>query len=403
MPKYSFKAKTIDNKIIEGHTTAVDEAEVREKLSQNQLVPISISESKSALDVEINLFGGGVSSKILQVFFRQFAVMIESGVPLVETLESLKQSTVNKKLKLALAKTQRAIETGQDLPSALAEHPKVFDPLYVDMIAAGVEGGVLDQILNRIAEYIEKKNKIKAKVMGALAYPIVVLIIAFIAVAFILVKVIPTFESMFKNAGNELPYLTQLVINLSEFFQANILYMIAGIILVIFGLGFLYTLPGPKKFFDSVFLKIPIYGSLMLKGSLARVMRTLSTLLKSGVRLNEALFTAAKISGNTLLEESFLASQDSIIKGNSFKDSMEPHHYIPTMVKQMIAVGERSGRLDDMLEKVADFYESETESAADALSSLIEPILIVFLGGIVGFLMIAMFLPVMQMAGNFSG
>ena len=340
------------------------------------------------------------TSKELQVFSRQFSVLIESGVPILESLSSIAEGQENKKFRMAIDDIVRQISTGRKLSEALALYPGIFDKLYVNLVKAGEEAGVLDEVLDRLSFYIEKSNALKSKITGALWYPLITMVIAFSAVTVVLVFVIPKFQTLFSEQGQSLPALTQKVIDLSESLQAN-WYIYLGITTAIpVALMMYYKTPGGRQIIDRILIKIPVFGSLIIKSCVARMSRTLATLLKAGVQLVEAIEITAGIAGNAVLENDLETARKSIIQGKSFVEPLKKSIMIPLMVAQMIAIGEKTGNIDTMLLKIADFYEAEVETAADALTSLIEPILIVFLGGTVGVLVIAMFLPIFNLAGT---
>ncbi len=397
MAKYNYLAKDASGRLIKGILDVYSVAEARTVLRGQNLAPVSIK-------LQNNLISGinraSCTPKELQVFSRQFAVLIESGVPILESLSSISEGQANKKFQMAIDDIVRQISTGRKLSEALALYPGVFSKLYVNLVKAGEEAGVLDEVLNRLAVYIEKSNALKSKITGALWYPVATMVIAFSAVTIVLVFVIPKFQQLFSEQGQSLPALTQKVINLSESLQAN-WYIYLGVTTAIpVILMMYYKTPNGRYIIDRILIRIPVFGGLIIKSCVARMARTLATLLKAGVQLVEAIEITAGVAGNAVLEQDLETSRKSIIQGKSFVEPLKKSLMIPLMVSQMIAIGEKTGNIDTMLLKIADFYEAEVETAADALTSLIEPLLIVFLGGTVGVLVIAMFLPIFNLAGT---
>lgn len=397
MAKYNYLAKDSTGRLVKGILDVYSISEARTVLRGQNLTPISIK-LQNAMFSSLNR--ASCTSKELQVFSRQFSVLIESGVPILESLSSIAEGQENKKFRMAIDDIVRQISTGRKLSEALALYPGIFDKLYVNLVKAGEEAGVLDEVLDRLSFYIEKSNALKSKITGALWYPLITMVIAFSAVTVVLVFVIPKFQTLFSEQGQSLPALTQKVIDLSESLQAN-WYIYLGITTAIpVALMMYYKTPGGRQIIDRILIKIPVFGSLIIKSCVARMSRTLATLLKAGVQLVEAIEITAGIAGNAVLENDLETARKSIIQGKSFVEPLKKSIMIPLMVAQMIAIGEKTGNIDTMLLKIADFYEAEVETAADALTSLIEPILIVFLGGTVGVLVIAMFLPIFNLAGT---
>ena len=409
MAAFLFQAKTADGKFVKGEVEAGSESEARVRIRAQKLVPMKIvaksggikppkPKKESILDMK---FGGGVKPKELQVFTRQFATLINSGVPVVQSIEAMigpgRSPALNDALKAILGEVGK----GRRLAECLREHPKVFDHMYVNLVHAGEEGGVLDTVLNRLAEYIEKTVKLKGKVKGALFYPIAVLVVAFLVIAGIMIFVIPSFVKMFEETGMELPWLTQKVIQASDFFT-EYWYFIFGIAALIpVAIKQYYATDDGRKNLDIVMIKAPLFGDLVTKSCVARFSRTLSTMLGAGVRIVEALDIAASVTRNWPIEQVLYSSKDSISKGKTLSEPIRASPLIPDMVGQMISVGEQTGSMDTMLDKVASFYEDEVETAAEGLTSMIEPLMMVFLGGTIAILVVAMYLPVFEMAGGF--
>jgi len=346
--------------------------------------------------------GSGVNSKDLQIFTRQLATMIDAGLPLVQCLEILAAQTPNKIFARILGQVKSAVEQGATFSDALKKHPKVFDELYVNLVAAGEVGGILDTILNRLAVYIEKAVKLKAQLKSAMFYPIAILVVAIGVIAVMLIKVIPTFESMYgqMGPGAVLPAPTKFVINLSHGF-INKWYIYVGS--VVGGFVFITLLRNTDKgreVFDRVLLRLPIIGPTLRKIVVARFTRTLGTLLGSGVPILDALDICARTSGNRVVQQGILKARDKISEGHDMATPLADSRVFPSMVVQMIGVGEQTGAMDQMLQKIADFYEEEVDAAVSALTSLIEPVMMAFLGVVVGGLIIAMYLPIFKLASN---
>lgn len=398
--KFSFQAKDSSGKLVTGVVEASSVAEARTLLRSQELVPVNVRMNNDLLETRLT---GGVSAKELQIFSRQFAVLIESGVPVVESLQSIADSIQNKKFKSAVLDIIRQVTAGRKLSEAMDLYPAIFSKLYVNLIKAGESAGVLDEVLNRLAAYIEKSNALKSKVTGALWYPAITLVIAFAAITVILMYVIPKMQDIFADQGQDLPKLTQMVIDFSQFLRDSWIYGVVILVGTPLILLIYYSTPPGRYTIDGILIRIPVMGSLLIKSCIARMSRTLATLLKAGVQLVEAVDIAAEVTGNAIVEKDLKRSKESIIQGRNFVDPLKKSTTIPLMVIQMIAIGEETGNMDLMLTKIADFYETEVETTADALTSLIEPLMIVFLGATIGFLVIAMFLPIFNMAGALSG
>lgn len=403
MATFSYQAKSFNGKVMQGTIEANNEAEVRIKLRAKKLIPLKVvigGGGKASAKKSIKAPGGGVRSKDLQVFTRQLSVLITSGVPLVQALEVLGQSPRGKALDFALKQIVTDISEGKKMGVAFQSHPNVFNKFYINMLIAGEEGGVLDQVLIRLAEYIEKSVKLQGKIKGAMSYPIVVFFIAMAVVAGLLIFVVPQFVSIFQGSGQELPALTQTVIEMSEFVRTKWYFVIAGGIGIFFSFRVWVNSSMGRKTLDQLLIRMPIFGDFIIKSCMAKFSRTLATLLGAGVSIMEALQIAANTSGNSLLETALMKSKASVAKGKLLSVPLAQETFIPHMVTQMIAVGEQTGSLDEMLNKVADFYEDEVDVAVDSITGMMEPLMIVFLGGIVAFFVIAMYLPIFNMAGG---
>jgi type IV pilus assembly protein PilC len=405
MKKFSYQARAFNGKVSQGTIEAHTEAEARIKLRAQKLIPLKLT-SGGLKPVETKQFKFSTARakpKDLQVFTRQLSVLIQSGVPLVQALEVLSQTPRGKAIDAALQQICQDISEGKKLGQAFQAHPNVFDKFYINMLIAGEEGGVLDQVLARLAEYIEKSVKLNGKIKGAMSYPIIVLVIALCVVLGLLIFVIPKFVSIFESSGMELPALTQMCMDMSDFVIQRWYILIASIIIGFVSIrGYLRTNAGRVQF-DNVIIRLPVFGDFVVKSAMAKFSRTLSTLLSAGVSIMEALTIAANTAGNSLLEAALIKARASVAKGKLLSMPLSQEAFVPHMVVQMIAVGEQTGALDEMLNKVADFYEDEVDVAVTAITSLLEPVMIVVLGGIVAFFVIAMYLPIFNMAGSMGG
>jgi len=403
MPTYSFQAKAFNGKLSQGSIEANSEAEARIKLRAKKLIPIKIAvagvaRSSSSAGAQVSRVK--VKSKDLQIFTRQLAVLISSGVPLLQSIEVLSESPRGKGLDIALKKIVADISEGKKLGAAFQAHPNVFSKFYINMLIAGEEGGVLEKVLIRLADYIEKSVKLQGKIKGAMSYPVVVLFISFAVVTGLLIFVVPQFVQMFKSSGQEIPALTLAVIDMSEFVREKWYILIGGAFFTFVSLRAYLNTPAGREQFDFLSMKLPVFGDFIIKASMAKFSRTLSTLLGAGVSIMEALSIAANTAGNSLVENALINARSSVAKGKLLSLPLSQEKFIPHMVTQMIAVGEQTGSLDEMLDKVADFYEDEVDVAVNSITSLLEPIMIVILGGIIAFFVIAMYLPIFNMAGG---
>ncbi len=399
LPFWVWEGKSKGGETKRGEMEASDEQAVLQRLRSMQLTNIKVKKKP----IEINLgkyFAGGVSQKDLVIFTRQFATMIDAGLPLVQCLDILGGQLDNMAFREVLMKIKNKVESGSTLADALGDHPKVFDTLYTQLVAAGEIGGILDTILNRLAAYIEKNEKLKAKVKGAMVYPVIVLIIAVGVTVVLLLFVTPTFEKMFKDFGGSMPAPTQFVIDVSKFMQAYIVYMIVGIIAVVVAFRQYLKWPKGREQFDAFAIQSPIFGPLIRKVAVARFTRTLGTMISSGVPILDALDVVTKTAGNKTVEKAIRYTREKIAEGKTIVQPLSETKVFPPMVVQMIGVGEATGAMDQMLTKIADFYDDEVDAAVAALTSMIEPVMMVFLGGIVGGFLIAMYLPIFSIAGS---
>jgi type IV pilus assembly protein PilC len=399
MAEFTWEARARTGETRKGTMEADSPATVENRLRQQQLNPVKVK--KKAKEFNFT-FGSGVDPKELVQFVRQFATMIDAGLPLVQCLDILASQTPNKIFATALKDIKTTVEGGSTFSDALRRHPKIFDELFVNLVQAGELGGILDTILNRLATYIEKRVKLARQVKGALTYPIAVTIIAGAVMTVLMVFVIPSFENMFKDFGSKegLPKITQVVIDVSKGFIGNLPYIVLFVIALVTSVSYIYKTPGGKKFFHKAMLSLPIFGPLFQKIAVARFTRTLGTLLSSGVPIMDALEVVAKTAGNVIVEEAIMYVRAKIAEGKNMAEPLAEKKIFPSMVVQMLGVGEQTGALDTMLSKVADFYEEEVDVAVAALTSLMEPILMVGIGGMVGTVMVAMYLPIFSIAGK---
>lgn len=405
MPTFVFQAKTIQGKVVKGTIDAENDVEVRVRLRTKHLIPtqIKIKKTTDATDIFSSLSldflkNKGIPSKELQSTTRQFSTLINAGIPILQSVSILSQSTKNKNLKETLNNVSHRIQSGSDLSDALEAHPHIFDSSYINMVRAGEAGGLLDSSLNRIAEYIERVEKLKGQVKSVLWYPIAVIIISIIVVTVIVVYVIPKFEELFTSSGMDIPAMTQFVIDMSHFIKNFWYLIIIGAIGFVVGIILFYRSEAGRKIMDSLFIGLPVIGPLIQKNALARTCRTFSSMLSSGVFILDSLDIAAKTAGNILIMNAFKDAKQAVIDGESLAVPFSKNKYIPNMVVQMIGIGEQTGNLDELLNKVSNFYEDEVEQGMSAMLSLLEPVLIVCLGGVIGFIVITLYLPIFQLA-----
>lgn len=402
MTEWVWEGRTRSGEVKKGVITAESERDVHLRLRQRNIQPDKVKK-KSAQRFKMPSLGGGgrVKAAELVVFVRQFATMIDAGLPLVQCLDILASQEPNKNFKRILTDVKNNVESGATFADSLKRHPKTFDSLFVNLVAAGEIGGILDTILNRLATYIEKNVKLVRKVKGAMMYPIGILVVA-VGVIFALLKwVIPTFETMFADFGNaKLPALTQLVINASHWFQQWWWAVIVVIVATIWIFKRIVSTEKGRLTLDRFLLKMPIIGPVLRKVAVAKFTRTLGTMLSSGVPILDALDIVAKAANNKVIENAVYFVRDRISEGSNMADPLGQTGVFPSMVVQMIAVGESTGAMDTMLQKIADFYEDEVEVAVESLTKLMEPLMMVFIGGIVGTVLIAMYLPIFEVAGN---
>jgi type IV pilus assembly protein PilC len=399
MPVYQWVGKNRLNKVQKGEMEALSEAAVRASLVRQKIAPTRIKPKPKDLFANISFLQPKVKEKDIILFARQFSTMIDAGLPIIQCLDILHTQQDNTTFKKVLKQVKESVEGGATMAEALKAFPKHFDSLFVNMIAAGEAGGILDTILRRLAAYMEKAARLKARVKGAMTYPLATLAIAIIVLAVILVFVIPVFEEMFTDFGSELPAPTQFVVFLSDMVKSKILYIIAAAILFGFAFKKYYATEKGRDATDALVLKLPVFGMLLRKVAVAKFTRTMGTMLTSGVAILEALDIVAKTSGNRSVEKAIYNVRSGIAEGRTMADPLTESGVFPPMVCQMISVGESTGALDAMLEKIADFYDEEVDQAVENMTALIEPIMLVFLGVTIGGLVIAMYLPIFKMAG----
>ncbi|MFZ1685327.1 MAG: type II secretion system F family protein [Candidatus Zixiibacteriota bacterium] len=397
MPVFEYKGKTLAGAQVQGAMKAQTREELERVLRQNRILVTSIN--KKAAEIQIK-FGTGVKKVEISRFTRQFATMIGAGLPMVQCLEILSSQTESKEFAKIIAQVRDSVQSGSTLSEALARHPKVFDQLYCNMVEAGEVGGALDAILIRLAIYREKADKLVRKVKGAMMYPAVICVVATGVTIAMLTFIVPVFAGMFKGVGSELPGPTQAVLDISNFLKSNYIYMLVGIIGLAVALFWWKKTPQGALQLDKLLLRTPVLGTLVRKSSVARFTRTLSTLLASGVSILEALEITAKTSGNLVVANAINKSVLAIAEGETITAPLKETGVFPPMVIQMIGVGEKTGGLDDMLGKIADFYDEEVNDAVTALTSIIEPVIIVFMGAVIGGILIAMYLPMFDIIGK---
>jgi type IV pilus assembly protein PilC len=398
MPEFLYEAKNQTGKPMSGIVVAASRDEAESRVRAQGLSNISVK--RKPIEIKLD-FKRSASVKDLKTFAQQFATMIDAGLPLVQCLEILGTQCDNKWFGARLLEIKAIVEGGSTFSEALAKYPKIFDELFVSLVAAGEIGGILDTIMKRLAEYVEKKERLQRKIKGAMVYPIGIFIIMVVMVAVMLKWVVPTFEKMFADFGNQaLPAPTQFVVNLSKSFQETWYVWLIGIVVAIVSLTIFKRSKFGRVALDRLYLIMPVVGPVVRKIAVARFTRTLGTLLGSGVPILEALTTVAKAAGNSVIERAVIFARERISEGRNMSEPLKDAKVFPGMVVQMIAVGEQTGQLDVMCNKIADFYDDEVEVAVASLTSLLEPMMMVVIGGIVGLMVIAMYLPIFSLAGT---
>lgn len=398
MPVYIWKGINSYGEKRKGEVEAMDEAAAKAQLRRMRIDNLKIKEKPKDIFENIALFQPKVTGKDVVIFTRQLSTMIDAGLPLVQCLQILAKQQSNSTFRRVLQDIQTDVETGTTLADAMRKHPKIFDNLYSNMIEAGELGGILDTILSRLAVFKEKAMALQKKIKGAMTYPAICLAIAILIFIVILIFVIPVFSKMFTDFGSALPLPTQIVVNMSDFVKGNFLYIaiIAGFI--VFLIKKIYNTEKGRLKMDAFFLRAPVAGPLIRKVAVSKFTRTLSTMLQSGVPILDALQVVAKTSGNKIIERSVFRVADSIAEGRPIAEPLEETGVFPNMVVQMINVGESVGALDTMLEKIADFYDEEVDQAVENLTAMLEPLMMVVLGGMIGGLVVAMYLPIFKIA-----
>jgi len=395
---YIWEARSRSGEVKKGVMEAEDVEAVQDKLKMQLLSPVSVRKQPKAIEIPI---GTGVKVTDVVIFTRMFATMIDAGLPIVQCLEILSTQSDNKRFGKILGQVKAGVEGGMTLSDSLAKHPKVFDGLFVNLVAAGEAGGILDGILQRLAVYMEKAVKLKRRVKGAMVYPISIVCIAALVVTILLTKVIPVFEKMFKDfGGGKLPAPTRIVIDISHALAQFLPFIIGGLIALAIATRLILRTPKGRLAFDGMLLKAPVIGPVLRKVVVARFTRTMGTLMTSGVPILDSMEIVAKTAGNTVVQAGIMYAREQISEGKDMASPLMETGLMPPMVVQMIGVGEQTGALDAMLSKIADFYEEEVDVAVAAMTSLIEPIMMVFLGGVIGGMVVAMYLPIFEMAGN---
>ncbi len=397
MAVFAFSGRTRTGQVINGEMEAPNREAVVAQLRRQQVLATSIKPKARDIQISIPGFGAKANEKDLAIITRQLATMIDAGLPLVQCLDILAQQQEKKLLKSTLQDIRQDVEGGSTFSAALKKHPKVFSGLYTNMVEAGEAGGILDTILNRLAAYIEKAMTLKKRVKTAMFYPATIVSVALVVVTFLLMYVIPTFEQLFAGFGASLPLPTVIVLKLSNFVQAYILFIVGGLVGTVVGLRMYYRTEGGKRAIDGLLLRLPIFGTLIRKVAVAKFTRTLGTLVSSGVGILDGLDITARTAGNKVVEDAILKARTTIAQGKTIAEPLQASKVFPPMVTQMIAVGEQTGALDRMLNKIADFYDEEVDSSVAGLTSLLEPLLVIFLGVIIGGVVIAMYLPIFKL------
>lgn len=400
MPVFIYKAQNAQGNIFEGEFQAANKEEAENMLRRKRLVVQSLK--KKPMEIKINI-GSGIKAVDISRFTRMFSAMTSAGLPMIQCLNILEEQMENPTFRDVVHKVTASINGGSTLADALAQHPKVFDRLYCNMVAAGEAGGILEGILLRLADYQESNQRVVRKVKKAMTYPIMVVIVSIIVIVLLLTFVVPTFAEMFTSVGGELPGPTQIVMNLSNILKDYAALWIISVIVIVSAIRTVLKVPKLRFHFDSICLKLPKFGDLQTKSAVARFGRTLGTLLNAGVSVIDAMGVTARTSGNMAIEKAIIRISQSVAGGKPMAEPMKEIGIFPPMVIQMVGVGEKTGNLGGMLLKVADFYDEEVDAAVDALTSMMEPLIMVFLGGACGFILIAMYMPIFSMSDAVQG
>lgn len=399
MEVFLWQGKNRKGETQKGEIESISEEAVRASLTRMRITPTKIKKKPKDLFANIAFLQPKVKVTDIIIFTKQFSTMIDAGLPIIQCLDILHAQQNNPTFKKMIKEIKESVEGGATFAETLKKYPEQFDDLFVNMVHAGEVGGILDIILRRLSNFMEKAAKLKAQVKGAMTYPIITLVVAFIVVAVILVFVIPVFQEMFADFGSELPLMTQFVVTLSEVVKKKIIYIIIAIVGFIFAFKKFYSTEKGHAMVDDFSLKLPIFGDLIRKVAVAKFTRTMGTMLASGVAILDALDIVSKTAGNKTIERALVRVRSGITEGRTMADPLEESGVFPSMVCQMISVGESTGALDAMLDKIADFYDDEVDQAVENLTSAIEPVMMVFMGIIIGGLVIAMYLPIFTMAG----
>jgi type IV pilus assembly protein PilC len=400
MPTFAYSARSANGELLSGEIDLPTRDEVVGYLVRQRLRPVSVNTKAREINIQ---FGSGIKTREVVIFTRQFATMINSGLPLVQSLTILAEQTENKIFQKIITQVLNDIQAGQTLADSMRKHPKVFTELYVNMVAAGEAGGILDTILLRLATFLEKNDALVRKIKGAMTYPAVMLFVVIMATTILLWKVVPVFAKIFQDAGMDLPAPTRAVLAVSSFLQNYIFYMVVAAVGSVFLLRRYYKTEHGQLFIDRLMLRLPVLGSLLRKSAVSRFTRTLGTLVSSGVSILEGLQITARTSGNRVIHDAVMQSRASIAGGATISEPLKASGVFPPMVVQMINVGEQTGGLDDMLSKIADFYDDEVDAAVSALTSVLEPIMIVVMGVVIGGMVIAMYMPMFDMINTAQG
>ena len=391
MPTFAYSARSTNGELLSGEIDLPSRDEVVGYLVRQRLRPVSVNAKAREINIQ---FGTGIKTREVVIFTRQFATMINSGLPLVQSLTILAEQTENKIFQKVIVQVLNDIQAGQTLADAMKKHPKVFTELYTNMVAAGEAGGILDVILMRLALFLEKNDALVRKIKGAMTYPAVMLFVVIIATTILLWKVVPVFATIFTSSGLELPAPTRMVLAISEFLQGYIFYMVLAVVGLVFLIRRYYQTDNGQLTIDRMLLRMPVLGGLLRKSAVSRFTRTLGTLISSGVSILEGLQITARTSGNRVIHDAVMQSRASIAGGATISEPLKASGVFPPMVVQMINVGEQTGGLDAMLSKIADFYDDEVDAAVSALTSILEPIMIAFIGVVIGGMIVALYMPV---------
>ncbi|HYH78550.1 MAG TPA: type II secretion system F family protein [Longimicrobium sp.] len=394
MPTFAYSARAVNGEIMNGEIELPTREEVVGYLVRQRLRPITVNTKSKDINFQI---GTGIKTREVVIFTRQFSTMINSGLPLVQSLTILAEQTENKYFQKVISKVLLDIQAGQTLADSLRRHPKVFTDLYVNMVAAGEAGGILDVILMRLAVFLEKNDALARKIKGAMVYPAVMLIVVVLCTTILLWKVVPVFAGMFTGAGLALPLPTRVVLALSNFLQNYMWLLVLAVIAIVIAVRQYYKTSSGRLQIDTLLLKMPVLGNLLRKSAVSRFTRTLGTLVSSGVSILDGLQITARTAGNRVVHDAVMKSRASIAGGATISDPLKESGVFPPMVVQMINVGEQTGGLDEMLSKIADFYDDEVDAAVSALTSILEPIMIVVMGVVIGGIVVAMYLPMFDM------